>query len=160
MKRTLLALAAAVTVSAAPAQSATVSLPEAAAQTGQLDTFLSLLRAANLEEDLGIEGPFTIFAPTDDAFAAMSADELERLMGHEGFAERNALIHAHIARGALTSADIINWDFAARTLDGDVVVVDGRSGSIIVNDGAKVVAGDIEAANGVIHVIDRVLTAG
>jgi uncharacterized surface protein with fasciclin (FAS1) repeats len=155
MARMLAAALAALTASAAPAQPP-LDLMSAAAQTGRLSTFIALAEAAGIADNLATEGPFTIFAPTDEAFAALPEGTVEALMQAENFAARDDMVVRHVIPGTVMAADMLYQDYAAGTLAQGRIVLDGRSGTIRVGP-ATVIEGDIEAGNGVLHLIDRVL---
>lgn len=150
------ALALAV-ASASPAQEPP-DLMTIAAETGRLTTFIALAERAGIADDLAVDGPLTIFAPTDEAFAALPEGAVEALMRAESFAERDATVVRHVIPGTVTGADMLYQEYAAGTLAQGTVVIDGRSGRIRVGS-ARVIESDIKAANGVLHLIDRVLPA-
>ena len=127
-----------------------------AAEAGNFSTLLSAVEAAGLGPRLSGHGPFTVFAPTDEAFAAVPRAELERLLGPEGRDDLAALIGAHVVPGRIGSADLAGIDQAAATLAGPPIRLLGETGAPRVED-AELLATDIQATNGVIHVIDRVI---
>jgi uncharacterized surface protein with fasciclin (FAS1) repeats len=106
-----------------------------------------------LVETLQGEGPFTVFAPTDDAFAALPAGLLEKLLLPENVAVLTSILTYHVVAGKVMSTDVTTGD--APTVEGSTLALDTMSG-VMVND-ATVIAADVEASNGVIHVIDKVL---
>jgi uncharacterized surface protein with fasciclin (FAS1) repeats len=155
MARFLVALLAVLTAGAASAQ-VLPDLMSLAAQTGRLTTFIALAERAGIADDLAVDGPLTIFAPTDEAFAALPEGTVEALMRADGFAERDAMVVRHVIPGIVTGADMLYQEYAAGTLAQGTVVIDGRSGRIRFGP-ATVIESDMEAGNGVLHLIDRVL---
>ena len=144
------------TATAAPEEAAAAAEPanlvETASASGQFPTLLAAIDAAGLGEALAGEGPFTLFAPSEDAFAALPAGALDALLADPA-ALANVLKY-HVIAGAVRSADIANGMNAA-TLEGKPLTF-ALNGGLTVN-GAHVVASDLLASNGVIHVIDHVL---
>jgi uncharacterized surface protein with fasciclin (FAS1) repeats len=127
------------------------------ARNAGLSTFVRAAETADLAEELSGEGPFTLFAPTDAAFAALPAGRMNSLMRPANRDELRRLVGYHVVPGMLTSAFLLGRDVNFTTSAGTPLTVDGTSGRLRVN-GAAVTRADIEAGNGVIHVIDRVLT--
>ena len=130
------------------------TIVDVAAANGSFNTLVSAIQAADLGETLSDPGPYTVFAPTDEAFAALPEGVLDKLLLPENKEVLTQILTYHVASGAVTSADLESG--MVPTLEGtDVdVVVDG--GTVTVN-GAEVVQPDVTASNGVIHVIDTVL---
>lgn len=127
---------------------------DTAAEAGSFTTLLAAAEAAGLVGVLKGEGPFTVFAPTDDAFAALPAGTVEGLLKPENKDQLVAILTYHVVPGAVMSGDLSN-NMMATTVEGsDVTIM--TEGGVTVN-GASVVAADIEASNGVIHVIDAVI---
>jgi uncharacterized surface protein with fasciclin (FAS1) repeats len=122
-------------------------------ENGNLTTFFSVINATNLTHTLSEKGPFTVFAPTDEAFAALPNGTLEELMNNTS-ALKEILLY-HIAKGKLTTADIVNMSNIT-TLEGQNLSVNVTGQGIFVGN-ASIVMSDINASNGVIHVIDKVL---
>jgi uncharacterized surface protein with fasciclin (FAS1) repeats len=129
------------------------NLTEVAAEAGQFGTLLSALEAANLVDTLAGEGPYTVFAPTDEAFAALPEGTLDALLSDTD-ALREVLLY-HVADGRLAAADVAGSD-AIATLNGEDAPVTVDGDTVRIGD-ATITQTDIEASNGVIHVIDRVL---
>lgn len=127
---------------------------DVAAAAGQFETFLQAVQAAGYEETLRGEGPFTIFAPTDEAFAQMDPAELERLMQPQQRDELLALLAYHVVPERVTR-DGVHGIVSAEAASGFRVQLDGRDG-LRIND-HLVVAPDIEASNGVIQGVNAVL---
>jgi uncharacterized surface protein with fasciclin (FAS1) repeats len=131
------------------------NLVEVAVGAGSFNTLVAAVKAAGLAETLQGAGPFTVFAPTDAAFAKLPAGALDALL-----ADRDALrkvLTLHVVPGRVLAADILRSNGATpRTVNGATVDVVVRDGKVYVN-GAQVVSADVQASNGVIHVIDTVL---
>jgi len=131
-----------------------------AASNGNFNTLVAAVQAAGLEDTLRGEGPFTVFAPTDDAFAALPAGTVETLLLPENKDQLVSILTYHVLPGAVQSGDVLGTVTNVATVNGATVRVDGTGGklgpAVKVND-ANVTAADILASNGVIHVIDKVL---
>ena len=150
-----LGLAATVAVAGACSDSTEAELQnivETASTAGTFNTLITAAQAANLANTLATDGPFTVFAPTDDAFAALPAGTLDALLADPD-ALGDILLY-HVVAGEVLAADVVNLT-SATTLQGSSVAIDATNG-VMVND-ANVVQTDILASNGVIHVIDKVL---
>ena len=131
----------------------TMNIVETASAHGSFNTLVAAVKAAGLVETLSGEGPFTVFAPTDEAFAAIPKAELESLLADKE--ALTAVLTYHVVPGRVTAADVSGLR-SATTLQGQSVQVRvGQEGVMI--DGATVIVADVEATNGVIHVIDRVI---
>jgi uncharacterized surface protein with fasciclin (FAS1) repeats len=129
------------------------NIVETAAAAGNFDTLVSLVQKAGLEETLATGGPFTVFAPTDAAFAKVPEETLTAL--GEDPAQLKAVLLYHVAEGELPAEEVVSRD-SIETLNGASVEVNASGDSVRVND-ATVAQADVEASNGVIHVIDEVL---
>lgn len=153
MRKVLYALAAS-TALASPvlADGHGMNIVETAAEAGTFTTLLAAAEAAGLVETLSGEGPLTVFAPTDDAFAALPEGTVEGLLAD--IDALTAVLTYHVVAGAVMSGDLSDGMTAATVNGADITVTLGDA--VMVND-ATVVAADIEASNGVIHVIDSVL---
>jgi uncharacterized surface protein with fasciclin (FAS1) repeats len=127
---------------------------DTALAAGNFSTLAAALRAAGLLEALKSEGPFTVFAPIDDAFAKIPPQTLSELLQPENKEKLTAILTYHVVPGRVTAHDVANLD-SATTLQGQTVKISKQDG-VKIND-AKVIAPDVEATNGVIHVIDSVL---
>jgi len=138
------------TVAAAAAAGDIVAV---ASSTEGFSTLVAALSAAGLVETLQGAGPFTVFAPSDDAFAALPAGLLEKLLLPENVAVLTSILTYHVVSGTVMSADIMAGDVP--TVEGSTVALDTASG-VTVN-GATVTTADVAASNGVIHVIDAVM---
>jgi len=128
---------------------------DTAVANGQFKTLTAALNAAGLANTLRGPGPFTVFAPTDDAFAKLPAGTLDDLLKPENKAKLTAILTYHVVPGAVTSQQVTNLK-EAKTVNGSMLKVSVRDGKIMINN-ADVVKPDIETSNGVIHVIDAVL---
>jgi uncharacterized surface protein with fasciclin (FAS1) repeats len=129
---------------------------EVAAATGQFTRFLAAVEAAGYAETLRGEGPFTVFAPTDEAFRRMDQRELERLMQPQQHEELLALLAYHVVPERVTRASVGGRVTRPESATGHRVTLDGRDG-LRIND-QLVVVPDIDASNGVIHGINTVLS--
>jgi uncharacterized surface protein with fasciclin (FAS1) repeats len=127
-------------------------LVQTAVAAGSFNTLVTAVQAAGLEQTLATGGPFTIFAPTDAAFAALPADTLDALL-QDPDALKDILLY-HVVSGEVLASQVVNLT-TATTLQGGTLTIDATSG-VRVND-ATVVQTDVLASNGVIHVIDKVL---
>lgn len=125
-----------------------------AADTESLSTLVSAVQAAGLVETLQGEGPFTVFAPTNEAFAALPEGTLENLLKPENKDQLTAILTYHVVPGKVMSTDLSDGMTAA-TVNGAEVTISTTNGAQ-VND-ANVVSADVEASNGVVHVIDAVI---
>lgn len=133
----------------------TADIVETAVGAGQFKTLASALQAADLVDTLKSEGPFTVFAPTDEAFAALPPGTIETLLKPENHEKLVAILTYHVVLGRVYADDVAKLD-AATTVQGASAPIEKKGGAILT-DGARVTSPDIEASNGVIHVIDKVL---
>ena len=128
---------------------------DTAVSAGQFKTLASALDAAGLVETLKGDGPFTVFAPTDEAFAKLPAGTLENLLKPENKDQLVAILTYHVVPGKVKAADVVKLN-EAKTVNGKMVNIKVKGDTAMVND-AKVTKADIAASNGVIHVIDTVI---
>ena len=128
---------------------------DTAVGAGQFKTLAAALGAAGLVETLKGAGPFTVFAPTDAAFAKLPAGTVEMLLKPENKAKLTAILTYHVVAGKVMAADVVKVT-SAKTVQGGSVAVKVMGGKVTI-DAANVVTTDIAASNGVIHVIDTVL---
>ncbi|MEO1245363.1 MAG: fasciclin domain-containing protein [Pseudomonadota bacterium] len=128
---------------------------DTAVAAGSFTTLAAALEAAGLIDTLKGDGPFTVFAPTDDAFAALPAGTVENLLKPENKDQLVAVLTYHVVPGKVKAADVVTLDSAA-TVNGKSVSIEAGDAGVTV-DGANVVTTDIMASNGVIHVIDAVI---
>ena len=151
-RRTFLALTAATALTATSAVAMEKDIVDTAAAAGTFETLLAAATAAGLVDTLKSDGPFTIFAPTDEAFAALPAGTVEGLL--EDIPTLTAILTYHVVPGKVMSGALSDGMMAATVNGADVTI--GTMGGVKV-DGATVIAADIVASNGVIHVIDQVI---
>lgn len=153
LRRTFIALTAASTLATgAFADGHAKDIVDTAVDAGSFTTLVAAVEAAGLVDTLKGDGPFTVFAPTDDAFAALPEGTVEGLLADpEALA---AILTYHVVPGKVMSTDLSDGMMAA-TVNGAEVTI-GTEGGVTVND-ANVTAADIEATNGVIHVLDAVI---
>ncbi len=131
------------------------TIVDIAVEDGRFTTLVAALQAADLVETLQGEGPFTVFAPTDEAFAKLPAGTLEDLLKPENKQMLTDILLYHVVAGKVMASDVVNLTEAMTVLGKNVAIkVDG--GKVYIND-AEVIITDIEASNGVIHVIDTVI---
>jgi uncharacterized surface protein with fasciclin (FAS1) repeats len=133
----------------------TKDIVDTAVGAGSFKTLAKALAAADLVETLKGEGPFTVFAPTDDAFAKLPAGTLESLLKPENKARLQRILTYHVVSGKVMAADAARLK-SAKAVSGDTITIAARGGGVTV-DNARVVKTDIMASNGVIHVIDAVI---
>ena len=157
-RRTYLALGTAAAITAAGVTGAAaqeMNIVETAQDAGNFQTLLSAAESAGLVETLTGEGPYTVFAPTDEAFEALPEGTLDELMMEENQDQLTSILTYHVVPGAIMSADLEDG-MEAETVEGSSVTVSIDGDTVMVGD-ATVTQPDIEASNGVIHVIDSVL---
>jgi transforming growth factor-beta-induced protein len=131
------------------------SIVDIAVEDGRFNTLVAAVQAAGLAETLSGEGQFTVFAPTDDAFAALPEGTVESLLEEPEGALKDILLY-HVAEGAVPAETVVTLE-SATTIQGEPVAIQVVDGEVILNDSAKVIITDIEASNGIIHVIDAVI---
>lgn len=131
------------------------TIVDIAVADGRFTTLVAAVQAAGLVETLAGEGPFTVFAPTDDAFAKLPAGTLEELLKPENKQQLTDILLYHVVPGKVMAADVVNLSEAETAL-GEKVSIRVEGGNVFINE-AQVIITDIEAANGVIHVIDAVI---
>ncbi len=132
-----------------------MDIVDTAVSAGSFNTLAQALQAADLVETLKGPGPFTVFAPTDKAFARLPDGTLEDLLRPENKGKLQAILTYHVVPGRVMSADAAKLS-SAKTVNGQSFRISKTSGALMV-DGAHVTKADIMASNGVIHVIDRVI---
>ena len=146
-------VAAALVVSTAQAQSKDVV--DTAVAAGSFKTLAKALQAADLVDTLKGKGPFTVFAPTDEAFAKLPPGTLEDLLKPANKDKLRRILTYHVVPGRVTAADVMKLT-SAKAVSGDTIDIKATGGSVMVED-AKVIKTDVSASNGVIHVIDSVI---
>jgi transforming growth factor-beta-induced protein len=131
------------------------TIVEIAVEDGRFTTLVAAVQAAGLVDTLNSDGPFTVFAPTDDAFAALPDGTVESLLEEPEGALTQILLY-HVVAGAVPAADVVELD-SATTVQGEEISIEVIDGSVILNGEVEVIITDIESSNGIIHVIDAVL---
>jgi uncharacterized surface protein with fasciclin (FAS1) repeats len=147
----LLTLGASTTTSARAEQ----DIVDTAIAAGSFNTLAKALTAAGLVDTLKGAGPFTVFAPTDAAFAKLPAGTVESLLKPENKEKLRRILTYHVVAGRVSAADVMKMK-SAKAVSGDTITISAKNGGVMA-DNAKVVKTDIAASNGVIHVIDTVL---
>jgi len=142
-------------ITAAPAAAQTRDIVDTAVAAGSFKTLAAALKAAGLIETLKGPGPFTVFAPTDEAFAKLPAGTVETLLKPENKAKLTRILTYHVVAGKVMAADAAKLT-SAKAVSGDTLTIAAGGGGVTI-DKAKVVKADIAASNGVIHVIDTVI---
>lgn len=137
-------------------EAATMNIVETAQATPDLSTLVDAVVAADLTGTLSGEGPFTVFAPTNDAFAALPPAELQRLLQPANQDELAKILTYHVVAGDVKAADLTNGQ-KVETVEGQDLTVTIKGDKVMLNDSATVVQADIETSNGTVHVIDGVL---
>lgn len=134
---------------------ATHDIVDTAVAAGSFNTLVAAVTAAGLVDTLKGPGPFTVFAPSDAAFAALPAGTVDELVKPENKAKLTAILTLHVMAGKVMAADVTGKTLSPASVNGEALTVDGTNG-VKVN-GATVTSADIDCTNGVIHVIDAVL---
>ena len=128
---------------------------DVAAENGSFTILVAAIKAGGLVETLKGKGPFTVFAPTDEAFAKLPEGTVEMLLKPENKDKLVAVLTYHVVAGKVTASDVAKMD-SGTTVQGQKVMIKLEDDKVMVND-AHVIKADIEASNGVIYVIDKVL---
>ena len=138
---------------------ASKNIVDIAVEDGRFTTLVAAVQAAGLDETLRGEGPFTVFAPTDEAFAALPTGTLDSLLLPENKQQLTDILLYHVVPGKIMAADVTEMDgnMVDTALTGKQIAIKVDMGSVYLNENTKVIITDIEASNGVIHVIDSVL---
>lgn len=153
--RTLSALTIAGALALSASSAFAKDIVDTAVSSAQFSTLVTAVKAAGLVDILKGDGPFTVFAPTDDAFAKLPEGTVENLLKPENKDQLVAVLTYHVVPGKVMSSDLAGKKISADTVQGSAVEIDATS-SVMVNN-ALVTAVDIETDNGVIHVIDTVI---
>ncbi|MCD1617483.1 fasciclin domain-containing protein [Salipiger marinus] len=153
-RRTYLALTAAAFIATPAFAQSDSDIVETAQAAGSFSTLLAAAEAAGLVDTLKGDGPFTVFAPTDEAFAALPEGTVDTLLQPENKDQLTSILTYHVVPGKVMSTDLTNG-MEAETVQGSMVTIMTEGGVTV--DGANVVTADVEASNGVIHVIDAVI---
>ena len=136
-------------------QSFAADIVDTAVSAGNFKTLVAAVQAAGLAETLKGAGPFTVFAPTDEAFAKLPAGTVEDLLKPENKEKLAAILTYHVVPGKVMAADVAGKQTMVKSVQGSEITVNGTDGVMV--DNAKVTTADIAADNGVIHVIDTVI---
>jgi len=150
-----LSLLASTSAFAGGATTPSQDIVDTAVSAGSFQTLTTALKAAGLVETLKGKGPFTVFAPTDEAFAKLPEGTVKSLLMPENKQKLRAILTYHVVAGNVNAAEVIKLS-SAKTLNGQSVTIKTVGGKVMIN-GATVVKPDIAATNGTIHVIDTVL---
>jgi uncharacterized surface protein with fasciclin (FAS1) repeats len=142
-------------VSPAHARQAPKDIVDTAVAAGSFKTLAKALQAADLVETLKGAGPFTVFAPTDEAFAKLPAATLNDLLKPENKAKLRRILTYHVVAGRTSSSEVVKLR-SAKAVSGDTIGIETSAAAVLV-DGARVVKTDVQASNGLIHVIDAVM---
>tara|TARA_B100001057_G_scaffold62843_1_gene56321 strand:+ start:235 stop:720 length:486 start_codon:yes stop_codon:yes gene_type:complete len=156
LRRTFIAaIAASSMATASLADGHSMDIVDTAVEAGSFTTLVAAVQAAGLVGVLKGDGPFTVFAPTDEAFAALPAGTVETLLKPENKEQLVNILTYHVLPGKVMAGDIAGKSLDVKMVNGGIAKINASSGVMI--DGANVVSADIEASNGVIHVIDAVI---
>jgi uncharacterized surface protein with fasciclin (FAS1) repeats len=128
---------------------------DTAVENGSFKTLVVAVKAAGLVDTLKGKGPFTVFAPTDAAFAKLPKGTIASLLKPENKTKLVAILTHHVLAGAVSSKAVVGKKLSPKTVNGTSLSVDGTMGVMV--SGANVVTADVKASNGIIHVIDKVL---
>lgn len=137
-------------------QAVAADIVDTAVAAGSFKTLVAAVKAAGLVETLKSAGPFTVFAPTDEAFAKLPAGTLEMLLKPENKAKLAGILTYHVVAGKVMAADVVKVK-SAKSVQGGDIKVKVAGGTVMLNGNSKVVKTDIVTDNGVIHVIDTVI---
>ena len=155
--RTLLtATAVATTLALGSISAKAADIVDTAVAAGSFKTLVTAVQAAGLVDTLKGKGPFTVFAPTDAAFAKLPAGTVEDLLKPENKEKLVAVLTYHVVPGKVMAADIAGKETMAKTVQGSEAKIVANDSGVMI-DGAKVVTADVAADNGIIHVIDNVI---
>jgi uncharacterized surface protein with fasciclin (FAS1) repeats len=156
LKTFVLGIAGALTLSAAvAAQHANKDIVDTAAAAGSFQTLAKALQAADLVDTLKGQGPYTVFAPTDEAFSKLPAGTLSDLLKPENKQKLQRILTYHVVPARVSAAEVVKLR-TAKTVNGDTIAITAAGGAVMI-DGARVVKSDVQASNGIIHVIDSVI---
>ena len=147
---------AVVAMLAVASPAAAADIVETAVTNGNFKTLTAALQAAGLVDTLKGQGPYTVFAPTDEAFKKLPAGTVENLLKSENKAQLQKILTYHVVSGNVKSGDLKGKTTSAQTVEGTAVRIDASGNAVKVND-AVVTQADVTASNGVIHVIDSVI---
>lgn len=142
--------------SAGTAAAPTTDIVDTAVAAGSFKTLAAALKAGGLIDTLKSAGPFTVFAPTDEAFAKLPAGTVESLLKPENKAQLVSILTYHVVPGSVMAADVVKLT-SATTVNGQRVNIMAKDGAVMLDSATKIVSTDIACTNGVIHVIDSVI---
>ncbi|KAA5544403.1 fasciclin domain-containing protein [Roseiconus nitratireducens] len=131
------------------------TIVETAASLDQFSTLVAAVKAAGLVDTLSGKGPFTVFAPTNEAFAALPDGTVETLLKPENKEKLVSILTYHVVPGSVMAKDVVELD-SAKTVQGSSVDIEVKDGAVMI-DKAKVIKPDVKCSNGVIHVINKVI---
>jgi uncharacterized surface protein with fasciclin (FAS1) repeats len=134
----------------------TMTIVETAVSNGSFNTLVAAVKAADLVATLNGTGPFTVMAPTDDAFAKLPAGTVESLIKPENKAKLAAILTYHVVAGKVPAATVVTLK-EADTVEGSKITIEVKDGSVYLNGNTKVIITDVHCSNGIIHAIDTVL---
>jgi uncharacterized surface protein with fasciclin (FAS1) repeats len=143
------------TIGAVGARAAEKDIVDTAVAAAQFKTLAKALDAAGLVDTLKGAGPFTVFAPTDEAFAKLPAGTIDSLLRPENKAQLTAILTYHVVPGAVAAAEVVQLK-QSKTVNGQMLRINAEGSNVKIND-ANVIKPDIAASNGVIHVVDTVI---
>lgn len=129
---------------------------DTAIEAGSFKTLVAAVQAAELVNTLKGKGPFTVFAPTDEAFAKLPKSTLADLLKPENKKKLQAILTYHVVAGKVMAADVVKLS-SAKTVQGSDIKIEIKDGSVILNGNSKVITTDVETSNGVCHIIDTVI---
>jgi uncharacterized surface protein with fasciclin (FAS1) repeats len=132
-----------------------MNIVETAIQNGSFNTLVAAVKAAGLVDTLTGEGPFTVFAPTDEAFGALPEGTVDTLVQPENKDQLTSILTYHVVAGKVMSGDLSDG-MTATTVNGGEITIKIADGKVMIND-AEVVIADVDTDNGVIHVINKVI---
>lgn len=135
---------------------AQADIVDTAVAAGSFSTLVAAVQAAGLVDVLRGDGPFTVFAPTDEAFAALGQDTINNLLRPENRDQLVSILTYHVVPGEVFSADLAGQRLSVASVQGDTIHINATHGSVMV-DNATVITADVDASNGVIHVINEVI---
>lgn len=158
IKTSLIAVATAASLTFGAISAKAADIVDTAVAAGSFNTLVTAVKAAGLVDTLKGDGPFTVFAPTDEAFAKLPAGTVEDLLKPENKDQLVSILTYHVVPGKVMSGDIAGKEMMVASVQGDSIDVDATNGVMV--DEASVVTADIETDNGVIHVIDTVIMPG
>lgn len=156
LRKTFVGFAAGALVSLASVNANAADIVDTAVKAGQFNTLAAALTVGDLIVVLKGDGPFTVFAPTDEAFKKLPPGTVENLLKPENKAQLVKILTYHVVPGKVMSSALAGKKTEAKTVEGEMVMVDATVSGVTVNN-AKVVTADVAADNGIIHVIDTVL---